>query len=179
MTLRELNFLNATPSALMELLASWFDFPNQLFFCQVGTVFNDRPHLRTMTLYDITHDNKLVFLSRTDTNKWRHILANSQVSVLVHNPSKGQVVIEGHAVIETDLHCLKFYWNKMQTQTQAIYTTNTDHFLDGIPSCFGIMKIKPIAFDVLCIDQQNYLRSERTITYLTSTGWQQETAPVS
>ena len=54
---------------IKHLLHSWFDFPENKLFCQVSTVNDGRPHIRTMDLYDFTDDGSLIFLTKTDSRK--------------------------------------------------------------------------------------------------------------
>lgn len=84
-----------------HLLQSWFDFPKNKLFCQVSTVSNGQPHIRTMDLYDFTDDGSLVFLTSTYSKKWSDLEKQPYVTVCLLNLDVCQITVEGSALLLT------------------------------------------------------------------------------
>ena len=71
-------------------LQTWFAFPQSKLYCQVSTVSNKNPHIRTMDLYDITEDGQLIFLTDTNTKKWLDLQECQNIAVCILHLDHGK-----------------------------------------------------------------------------------------
>lgn len=163
----------------MRYLREWFDFPSTETFCQVATVSNLSPSLRTMRLFE-ARDDALVFLTRTETKKWHDLSLNPLVAVHLVNPARGQIVINGTAASHTrntNQLLVDLYWLSLPTHLRAIYTLS--HQNNDAPVNFGAITVSPQSYDFLKIHRDDYLKSTRTLYFRDGETWRQKPAVVS
>jgi general stress protein 26 len=144
--------MDQLPDFVKTCLASWFSYPGEELFCQVSTVGQNIPHIRTMLLYDITPAGHFVFLSWIDTKKWQDLTKNPLVALHALSLEKGQIIIQGTATLKTvhdDLEFCQAYWHKMAPETQEIYRQDGPNLVDHsrIPESFGGIIVTPNFFD--------------------------------
>lgn len=166
--------MNDMPDLVYQSLATWFGFPQGELYAQVATSINDCPHLRTMMLYEITSENNLVFLSRTDTQKWQNLSRNSKVAVCFANPDKGQILVEGIVTLKTMQNYpteIKNYWNNLPPNVKEIYLYDKNLDANEIPESFGAIFIKPYFWEVLKLCRPDYIKSVRKQFHLRDETW--------
>jgi general stress protein 26 len=73
--------MNSSPVPIQQAFKTRFNFLENEVHGQVCTVSNHEPHIRTMRLYDITEQDELIFLSRTDAQKWLDLQKCSNIAV--------------------------------------------------------------------------------------------------
>lgn len=163
---------------IKQLLNKWFDFPNSKLFCQVSTVANGYPRIRTMDLYDFTEDGSLIFLTKTDSRKWRDLEQQPNIAVCLLNLELGQITVEGNALLQTsenNLSLTKLYWdNYLPKYWKDFYLScSSKHAESGaqIPSTFGVIKIIPNAWEILEINTEDFLIGSRQRFTLNDNSW--------
>lgn len=147
-------------------LLHWFDFPNKKLFCQVATFGNSCAHIRTMDLYHITDEGNIIFLSDTSTRKWHDLKENPTAAICIVNLDLGQILANGQTTLKTfttDSITTKYYWdNYLDDYWRNFYLkrdqNNTGH---TIPSSFGIIILQPKFWEILVINQNDFLKSFR------------------
>lgn len=170
---------------IKQLLHSWFDFPKVKLFCQVSTVSNGQPHIRTMDLYDFTDDGSLIFLTRTNSRKWNDLEKQPYIAVCLLNLEAGQITVQGSALLQTSANNLAMttlYWeNYLPKYWQDFYLSHSSqsiHTLKEIPSSFGIVKIIPHAWEILEINTEDFLKGSRKRFALKDNTWEMIELPL-
>jgi pyridoxine/pyridoxamine 5'-phosphate oxidase len=168
--------MDQLPDWVKTCLASWFSYPGGELFCQVSTVGQGIPHIRTMLLYDITQTGHFVFLSRVNTQKWQDLIKNPSVALHALSLEKGQIIIQGTATLKTvhnDPPFCQAYWHKMMPEAQKIYRQDSLHLADYsiIPESFGGFIVVPSFFDVLELKSNDYTKSCRLQFRLKNGKW--------
>ncbi len=161
------------PIRIKELLNMEFYNLKKPLFAQVATISQNQTHIRTMMLYGFNQNEKLIFLSRTDTQKIFDIRINQAISLLIYEPNVSQIIGEGKASIKTVLtnrEETEHYWNLMPANIQMIYSAS--HELNEL---FGVIEICIHHWEYLVLHSENYTKSERIRCYLTDkNSWQEE-----
>lgn len=170
---------------IKALLKDWFNFPKNKLFCQVSTVSNGQPHIRTMDLYDLTNDGSLVFLTKTNSRKWNDLANQKNISVCMINLEMGQIIAEGSALLQTTENnpsMTKHYWeNYLPQYWQNFYlshVTNNTHPSSEIPSTFGVIQMIPHAWEFLEINTKDFLKGSRKKLQLKEGSWELIDLPV-
>lgn len=166
---------------IKNLLQSWFSFqswsihPQNIIFCQVSTISNDTPHLRTMGLYDITDDGCLVFVTETSTRKWHDLQGCKNIAIAILHAEHGQIIVEGEAMLTTSKNSYKtasFYWYEyLEQYWRDFYLSRSPNATDEIPSSFGVIVVKPYLWEILEINKHDYLLSSRKQFRLIDQNW--------
>ena len=155
------------PDYISSVIKRWFDFPSKETYCQVSTVMNCIPHIRTMRLYDINASGKLVLLTNTRTRKWTQVRNSPEVALCFVNYDFGQIVVEGEAVTKTianDKNEIVTMWGKLLPYWQDYYLSqDTDQTFQRnefkIPETFGQISVIPNLFVIVEINKEDYLKS--------------------
>ncbi|MBA2653390.1 MAG: pyridoxamine 5'-phosphate oxidase family protein [Tatlockia sp.] len=153
-------------SFIKNNLSNWFNFPKDKLFCQVASLKDRTPQIRTMALYDFTQQGSLVFITDTSSPKWEQLSACDEVSVCMLNPVLGQILAEGRAQLhtsQTNLPMVTLYWeNYLDQYWRNFYQKNeSSKVLNSIPTAFGIVKIEPKSLELLTINSEDFLRGSR------------------
>jgi len=160
---------------IKNLLQSWFSFPKNKIYCQVSTVANRKPHIRTMDLYDVTDDGHLILLTDTSTRKWLDLQKCNNIAICIVHIEHGQIIVEGEATLKTsinDFSITSLYWHDALDQYwRDIYLSRSSNAEEKIPSSFGIIVVKPNFWEMLEINKQDYLRSLRKRFQLIDGTW--------
>lgn len=164
-------------------LKRWFTFPKHEVFAQVTTVVNQQPHIRTMHLYDVTSKGSLIFLTSTDSPKWKHLNYCPNVGACILNLEFGQIIIEGQAVLDTSLTNLPLvtlYWqNYLDEYWRNFYLSNNcGETIYGIPSSFGIVQIIPNSWQILEMNKDDFLKGSRIKYELRNGSWIKNKLPL-
>jgi general stress protein 26 len=169
---------------IKHLLHSWFDFPKNKLFCQVSTVNEGRPHIRTMDLYDFTDDGSLIFLTKTHSRKWKDLEKQPNIAVCLLNLEVGQITVEGAGLLQTtenNLAMTTLYWEHyLPKYWQDFYLSHSSqdkHDLT-IPSSFGVIKIIPHAWEILEMNTENFLKGSRKRLTLKENTWEMMELPL-
>lgn len=160
------------PELVQTALGKWFQFPQNEIYCQVATVMGVHPHVRTMMLYKITDDGKLIFLTGTDTQKWRDLKDDHHVAVCLFNKEYGQIIGEGKAQLKTNIKQLEEtakYWHMLSPAWRDVY--RSDEAESAIPDSFGVIVIVPSRWEVLQLNREKYLKSIRKEFVLDGGDW--------
>jgi len=150
------------PELVHTALRKWFQFPHNEIYCQVATFTGVHPHIRTMMLYKVTEDGKLVFLTGTDTQKWRDLQDHDHVAVCLFNLEYGQIIGEGTAVLKTNKKQADEaaqYWHLLSPAWRDIYRGDSAENL--VPDSFGVIVVTPKRWEVLQLNKEKYLKSIR------------------
>ncbi|EKD91721.1 MAG: hypothetical protein ACD_29C00417G0001 [uncultured bacterium] len=160
---------------ITNLLKTWFEFPKNKIFCQISTINNDRPHIRTMDLYNVTEKGDLVFLTNTRSKKWSDLQNCPNSAACIVQLEHGQIIAEGKAVLKTsenDFNTTDHYWSNFLGQYwQEFYLSLTESIAHHIPDSFGVIIITPQKWEVLEINQNDFLKSTRKQFLLEQSGW--------
>ena len=163
---------------IKHLLHSWFSFPENKIFCQVSTVNNNHPRIRTMDLYDFTDDGALIFLTNTHSNKWRELEQVSNIAVCLLSLESGQIIIEGSASLHTSANnrpLATYYWdNYLDQYWRDFYLScalKSSSPQNEIPPSFGIIKIYPHTWEILEINTEDFLKGSRKKFQLQENAW--------
>lgn len=147
------------PALINEKLKGWFGFPEQETHIQVATSSENRPHIRTMKLYEVTQDGSCIVLSHNKTQKWRDLQVSPHIALLFVNYDFGQLVVEGVARLLTKENCqIKRYWECMPKHIQQIYTPSSGK---EISDHFGVISVQPLSWEILEINKVDYNKSIR------------------
>jgi len=146
-------------------LSEWFHFPTEKIYCQVATVKDQQPHIRTMDLYDMTPEGNLILFTRTTTRKWEDLQYCSNMSICILLLNHGQIVVEGQALLKTavtDFEFTHFCWTKyLDRYWQDFYRSCAQGETDGIPDSVGIILLQPVFWDIIEIIPSDFLKSTR------------------
>ena len=167
------------PNEVRNVFKKWFDFPKRDIHCQIATTSNDRPHIRTMRLYEITPSGELLFLSRNDTQKWHDLKAFPYFAATLVSQDFGQIVVEGTAKLKSpnDPEYQK-YWKALPPMFREIYLydlKDADSWSYVPPPTFGVIELHPELWEVLEVNKQDYLSSSRTQWRLRLGLWEEKT----
>ena len=169
---------------IKHLLHSWFDFPKNKLFCQIATVNDGHPHIRTMDLYDFTDDGSLIFLTKTDSRKWNDLKKQPHIAACLLNLDIGQITLEGSVLLQTaenNLAMTTHYWeNYLPEYWQDFYLSHSsqDGCSSKIPSSFGVVKIIPHAWEILEINTEDFLKGSRKRFTLKESTWEMLELPL-
>jgi len=150
------------PDLVQEAIRMGFQFPENHINCQVATLFQSKPHVRTMMLYDIAPEGQLIFLTQRDTQKWRDLMQYQECAVCFFSTDFGQIIAEGRVSLATNKQAVDVaekYWNVMPENWRRIYLKGSKS--EKIPDSFGVMSVIPVRWEILRINTENYLLSER------------------
>ena len=167
--------MKGLPVEVKQCLSYWFGFPQTNVDCQVATAEDNIPHVRTMLLYKITEAGHLIFLSRTDTQKWRDLQKSPNVSICLLHIGYGQILTEGGVTLKTkqnDADEIEQYWDNMPYNFQKIYLSSEENAKEEIPSKFGIIDVVPSFWEILETDKNDYVKSKRQEFRLSNNTWQ-------
>jgi general stress protein 26 len=132
---------------IKHLLHSWFDFPQNKLFCQVSTVDDGHPHIRTMDLHDFTNDGSLIFLTKTDSRKWNDLTKHPYIAACMLNLDVGQITVEGSVLLHTaenNLATTAHYWeNYLPKYWQDFYLSHSSQDMHSlkIPPHLELLKL--------------------------------------
>lgn len=168
---------------IKNYLWAWFSFPAQKAYCQMSTISNGAPHIRTMELFDVTEEGYLILLSLTYSKKWEDLQGSPRVALCMLNSDCGQIVVEGKArliSITNDLNLTHYYWNSFLSDSWRQFylsrAVNTNP--KSIPSSFGIIQIIPDAWEIFEINKEDFLKSTRKRLQLDDAGWTKDELPL-
>ena len=163
-------------------LKSWFPDSDEKIYSQVATTDDNKPHIRTMALQGITGQGELIFFTKYASPKWLHLKCSPNVAICILC-AEGQIVAEGSAALLTKnvgAEKLRHYWdNVLDSYWRDFYLSANNDRVDSsasIPLSFGVILVKPVYLDILCINEKDYLSSERKIYRLKGGAWNSESA---
>lgn len=147
------------PPLIYEMLTAWFGFPEKTIHAQVATASANRPHLRTMLLFEITSNGELVFLTHKETQKWQDLQSSPYIATTLVNLNYGQITVEGVASLksknDTDL---SRYWESLPLYVRRIYTSSPG---TEIPETLGVIIVSPGSWEILVLNNEDYNLSVR------------------
>lgn len=178
----------AIPQTVENLLKKRFNYPDRMIFAQVATLSENGPDLRTMGLFNIDDEGRLIFLTNTFSHKWTQISSHPKISVLLLNPEQNvQIIARGLAETMTPLTAPElsaFYWNLTPEGAKQTYALQDpeNKYVPIIgkttpshpPKNFGIIRITPTIWEFLEMDLENYPASPRFRYIKTNTTWQEK-----
>lgn len=162
-------------SHVTRCLTNWFNFPTEKIYCQVATLKDQQPHIRTMDLYDLTPEGNLILFTRTTSRKWEDLQRCPNMAICILLLDHGQIVVEGQALLKTAVtdiqftqHCWARYLNPFW---QDFYRNCAPHHeTNGMPDSLGIIILQPVFWDIIEIVpddfskniRKHYLKQENT-----------------
>ncbi len=174
------------PSEIISVLENDFKFQNNLIFCQMSTVRNDTPHIRTVRLYGIEDQLGLIFFTRKTSKKWQDLSHNSRLAIcLLHPEYRIQLQAECTAKligVNDNPVLFKKYWSMIRDDVKKIYHDDYVPNLDyqqrketeipsSIPDSGGIIMASPHYWEYLFVND-NYPESIRyQFTHHAQKGW--------
>lgn len=168
--------MTTLPSLVSESFKSGFGYPQTELYGMVATTYNEHPHIRTMKLYEITSEGHLVFLTRTDTQKWHNLQHCPDAAVCFLNLNNCQILVEGSVELlsqENDINKIRQYWQKLPPGIQEIYLYDIDDNQPKleIPDNFGVIFIIPSLWEVMKFNKEEYIKSIRKQFKLVKGSW--------
>lgn len=175
------------PQQIKILLKTRFDYPSHIIIAQVATLSDSGPDLRSMGLFDIDEQGRLIFLTNTFSHKWTQLSSRPEISVLLLNLQQDtQIIGRGYAELLTkdsspDLS--ELYWHRVPEGAKQTYAhenpensyteLNTSFKISTPPKNFGIIRIAPKIWEFLDMDIQNYPASYRVRYEWNKTKWEE------
>lgn len=168
--------MTTLPFLVAESFKSGFGYPQTELYGMVATSFNEHPHIRTMKLYEITSEGHLVFLTRTDTQKWHNLQHCPYAAVCFLNLSYCQILVEGSVELlsqENDVDMIRQYWQRLPPGIQEIYLYDIGNHQSKleIPENFGAIFIIPSLWEVMEFNKEEYIKSTRKQFQLVKGSW--------
>lgn len=163
------------PKEMASSLETDFKLKDSIIFCQVSTIANGMPHIRTVRLYGIENEYGLIFLTRTTSRKWQDLKHHPHLAVCILHP---ETRIQLQAECTTTLICsdnnpqlVKKYWSMVRMDVKKIYhddyVPNVDYqqrketdVPPVIPTSFGMIMAMPHQWEYLLVND-NYPDSIR------------------
>lgn len=176
------------PEKIKTLFRERFGSPSGLIIAQVASIGNKSPDIRSMGLFDIDAKGVLIFLTNTFSNKWKQFLSCPEMAVLMLNRQQDtQVIARGQAELFTPLTAPELankYWNLTPTEAKKAYahanpeSTYVRLVLSQIPASppknFGIICMKPVIWEFLDMDHEDYPSADRfRYTKTNDTDWRE------
>ncbi|MFI5342958.1 MAG: pyridoxamine 5'-phosphate oxidase family protein [Chlamydiales bacterium] len=162
------------PNDVEELLHNRFGYPN-IIIAQVATLSTHDPDIRSMGLFDIDIEGRLIFLTNRGSHKWTQLSQLPTIAVLLLNLKQdAQIIARGDAELLTlgshrDL--LEQYWLRTPHGAQLTYehqhpegeyvSLNISAAKGTAPDNFGIIRVTPTNWEILDMDVNNYPASRR------------------
>lgn len=165
---------------IKNYIQDWFSFPQEKVYCQVATIGEGRPQIRTMGFYDLTQEGHLVLMTETSTRKWLALKNCPDIAVCVVHPDHGQIVFEGSVLLKTQ-KASQLYWDQyLEANWKAFYAAlSHSKSIENPPDSFGAIIVMPKTIDLLLIDPTDFLNSKRTLFELKNNHWQSKELLVS
>lgn len=162
------------PNEVEKLLTDKFEYP-KIIIAQVATLSSNGSDIRSMGLFNIDDEGRMIFLTNRGSNKWTQLSIQPSISILMLNDKKDvQIIAKGQAELLTlDSHrdLLEHYWLRTPPQAQFTYLhqhpegeyiplngtvdTKTPH------KNFGVIRVTPMIWEILVFDADNYHSSFR------------------
>lgn len=113
------------PQPINILLKNRFDYPNRTIIAQVATLSAHGPNLRSMGLFDIDVEGRLMFLTNAFSSKWSQLSMHPRISVLLLNLQQDtQVIVQGHAELltpDSNPELAELYWHHVPEGAKQTY----------------------------------------------------------
>lgn len=166
---------------IYQYLTQFFDFHAKKINCQVATQIDNIPHIRTMNLRHVTHDGQLILLTDTQTRKWQEFKKSPRIAICLYEHPR-QVIIEGEVQLNTVLtnsELVRFYWEHYLDQYWRNYylSQNAGSQADDISTVFGVITLMPDFFEILEINENDYLKSLRKQFHRNKKAWLESNIP--
>lgn len=167
-----------------EILQTWFHFPEKKVYCQVATVREGKPKVRTMDFYRLTEDGRIILMTETSTNKWGDLGRSNEVALCLGHLDFGQIICEGKVELitaENNSETASFYWeNYLDDYWRRFYLGRPSKDKEMRPPLsFGVICIEPVFWEVLETNQKDFLKSRRRQFMKNNNTWMVEFAELS
>ena len=179
-------YANAIPAEITSILENDFKLNKNILFCQIATIKDGLPHVRTVRLYGIEDCHGLIFLTRTTSRKWQALMQYLHLSIcLLHPEYRIQLQAECTAKlvnVNDDLPLIQKYWSMIKDDVKKIYhpdyLPNIDYQQGKatevptiIPDSCGMIIAMPYCWEYLLVND-NYPESKRyQFTHHPQQGW--------
>jgi general stress protein 26 len=147
-----------------QCLQTWFDFPKNKIFCQVSTLANTSPHIRSMELYHVTSLGNVILLTDTSSRKWHDLEICPNIAICVVDVNYGQIIIEGTADLITsnnDTQTAELYWHHYLDQYWRDFYLSRTQRTQTISDSFGVIRMLPQLWEITEINKDDYLQSRK------------------
>ncbi|MDY0883901.1 pyridoxamine 5'-phosphate oxidase family protein [Dongia soli] len=136
-------------------------------FClaALATVAEDRPQVRNVIIRNFSATGLiLTFFCRSDDAKYREILANPQVELVVYGRDPDcQIRLAGRAENISDATSLDRYWTQVSQTAQRDYVAEGTGPTDGRAALFAAIEVKIERIKVLTFENDRWRLQERGI----------------
>lgn len=171
------------PTEIDQRLRRNFGYPARII-AQVATLSKIGPDLRSMGLYEIDAEGRLIFLSNRNSSKWKELSSQPAISALMLSSNlESQIIARGEAellTLTTNPDLIERFWQQTPVQARLTYLNkNEDHYVpltaveapEHAPENFGIMRVKPNMWELLDVDFEHYHTSLRMIYTRDGDSW--------
>jgi len=143
-------------------------------FAQVATVGKDHtPHIRTLLVAEISSAGDLLFYSNTQSDKWKDLTLNRNISLCFYNQDNPiQTIVKGAATLVTkciDPDFVQVNWDKLSSDVRKIYFVDRKESPQA-PGNFGMILMKPDYWEFLPI-KDPYFKSSKIIFRKSNSHW--------
>ncbi|MCC5832080.1 MAG: pyridoxamine 5'-phosphate oxidase family protein [Chlamydiales bacterium] len=168
------------PDNISLLFKEKFNFPANLLFGVVATQ-GMRVNCRTMRIYDLDEQGRIILLTYTGTKKWEEMLKHPTVSIcMVSDDKLTQLIASGNVVLETKRKApekAEYYWEQIREDVRINYDPADPPLKapEKVPETSGIVTLHPDFWESLELAVP-YTASRRVQYRLTPEGWTKEEA---
>lgn len=136
-----------------------------LCLAALATLAGDRPQVRNVIIRDFSATRlTLTFFCRSDDAKYREILANPQVELVVYARDPDcQIRLAGRASIVTDAKPLDRYWAQVSRAAQRDYVADGTSPAEGRETLFAAIEVRIERLKVLTFENDRWRLQERGI----------------
>lgn len=166
------------PKEILRSLIESFGLGKKPIFVQVATESSEGPNLRTMKLFDWVKGT-LILVSNTETQKWADLQKHDVLSLLLYSSVANiQITVKGIAhllTLESHEQRINESWSKVRSDVKKVYVKDRDENMSLVPKNFGIIEVHPRSWEILCLNDHDYLKSTRVIYQLVQERWEKKT----
>ena len=136
-----------------------------LCLAALATLAGDRPQVRNVIIRRFSAAGlTLTFFCRSDDAKYREILANPQVELVVYARDPDcQIRLAGRASIVTDAKPLDRYWAQVSRAAQRDYVADGTSPAEGRETLFAAIEVRIERLKVLTFENDHWRLQERGI----------------
>lgn len=175
------------PKQVETLLYKHFGYP-KIIISQVATISKFGSDIRSMGLFNIDDEGRMIFLTNQGSHKWSQLLANPSISILMLNAKQDvQIIARGRAELlthDSNPSLIEKYWIVTPQQAKVTYlhqdpegefdSLNNYPTTINLPQNFGVIQITPQFWETLVIDPETYHASNRFIFERKQNGWKEK-----
>ena len=134
-----------------------------LCLAALATITDNRPQVRNVIIRDFSATGlTLIFFCRSDDAKYREILANPQVELVVYARDPDcQIRLAGHACTLSDTKLLDRYWAQVSQAARRDYIADGTSPAEGRETLFAAIEVRIERLKVLTFEENRWRLQER------------------